>query len=276
MAHDVFISCASKDKVIADAVCARLESRDIRCWIAPRDVRAGRSYGEEIIDAIHSSKVMVLVLSANANASPHIPKEIERAVSNGIPVIPLRVENVMPAKSLDYFISSVHWLDAITPPLEQHLDHLATTINAILDRPGEPVAPLPPPVPVPVVPPGVVQGGKRIFCTKCGADNSAEAYSCTRCGKDLRQRATDSPTAPGSIPNYLVFSILVTLGCCLPVGIAAIVYSGQVNTKLQAGDIAGALQASRNAKMWCWISFGIGLPLELLWIVGTIAQMANQ
>ena len=89
-------------------------------------------YGEEIIDGIHGARVMVLVLSANANASPHIPKEVERAVSRGIPIIPLRVEDVLPAKSLDYFISSVHWLDAITPPLESHVDSLATTIRTLL------------------------------------------------------------------------------------------------------------------------------------------------
>ncbi len=143
MAHDVFISYSSKDKVIADAVCARLEGRGILCWIAPRDVRPGFQYGEEIIDAIHGSRAMVLVLSANANASPHIPKEVERAVSNGVAIIPLRVENVVPAKSLDYFISSVHWLDAIAPPFESHLDSLATTILTMLpersQRPPEPL-----------------------------------------------------------------------------------------------------------------------------------------
>jgi hypothetical protein len=132
MAHDAFISYSSKDKVIADAVCARLEGRGIRCWIAPRDVKPGFQYGEEIVDAIQGSRVMVLVLSANANASQHIPKEVERAVSNGVSIIPLRVENVTPAKSLDYFISSVHWLDAISPPLESHLDSLATTILTML------------------------------------------------------------------------------------------------------------------------------------------------
>lgn len=141
MAHDAFISYSSKDKTIADAVCARLEARGIRCWIAPRDVQPGAPYGEEIIDAIHGSRVMVLVLSANANASPHIPKEVERAVSRGVPVIPLRVENVIPAKSLDYFISSVHWLDAITPPLEQHLESLAATIRTLLPEGSQKVIP---------------------------------------------------------------------------------------------------------------------------------------
>src|ERR1700751_726604 len=112
MAHDVFISYSSKDKAAADAVCARIEARGIRCWIAPRDVVPGLPYGEAIIDAINTCRIMGLVFSSNANASGHIPKEVERAVSRGVTIIPLRIEDVAPAKSLDYFISSVHWLDA--------------------------------------------------------------------------------------------------------------------------------------------------------------------
>lgn len=101
MAFDVFISYASKDKIVADAVCAKLESSAIRCWIAPRDIVAGTSYGEAIIEAIHGAKVMVLVFSSNANASGHIPKEVERAVSNGVAILPFRIEDVAPGKSLD-------------------------------------------------------------------------------------------------------------------------------------------------------------------------------
>ena len=132
MAFDVFISYASKDKVVADAVCARLESAGIRCWIAPRDITAGRSYGEAIIEAIHVTKVMVLVFSSNANASGHIPKEVERAVSSGLAILPFRIEDVSPGKSLDYFIGSVHWLDAMSPPMEKHLDDLASTVQKLL------------------------------------------------------------------------------------------------------------------------------------------------
>jgi len=132
VAFDVFISYASKDKIVADAVCARLEASGIRCWIAPRDIVAGTSYGEAIIEAIHGAKVMVLVFSSSANASGHIPKEVERAVSNGVAVLPFRIEDVAPGKSLDYFIGSVHWLDAMTPPMEKHLDNLATTVHKLL------------------------------------------------------------------------------------------------------------------------------------------------
>jgi hypothetical protein len=141
VAFDVFISYASKDKIVADAVCARLEAAGVRCWIAPRDIVAGTSYGEAIIDAIHGAKVMVLVFSSNANASGHIPKEVERAVSSGVAILPFRIEDVAPGKSLDYFIGSVHWLDAMTPPMEKHLDDLAATVHKLIpEKAGEPGA----------------------------------------------------------------------------------------------------------------------------------------
>ena len=134
MAYDVFISYAKEDKIVADAVCATLESHAVRCWIAPRDVLPGVPYGEAIIDAIRGCRIMILVFSSKSNTSPHIPKEIERAVSAGVAVIPFRIEDVMPGKSLDYFIGSVHWLDALTRPLEQHLERLVQNVQTLLSR----------------------------------------------------------------------------------------------------------------------------------------------
>jgi TIR domain len=134
MAHDVFISHSAKDKTTADTVCAMLESEGIRCWIAPRDVLPSMEWGEAIIDAIEECRIMVLVFTANANASPQIRREVERAVNHGVAILPLRVEDVLPAKSLEYFIGNVHWLDAQTPPFEAHLRNLAGTIKIVLER----------------------------------------------------------------------------------------------------------------------------------------------
>ena len=133
MAHDVFISYSSKDKTAADATCAVLESRGIRCWMAPRDIVPGADWGESIIDAIHGSRAFVLVFSANANQSVQIKREVERAINKGTPIIPLRIENVVPVKSLEYFLSTPHWLDAFSPPLERHLNYLADVIQSVLD-----------------------------------------------------------------------------------------------------------------------------------------------
>jgi anti-anti-sigma regulatory factor len=132
MAHDVFVSYASSDKAMADAVCATLESRRIRCWIAPRDVLPGADYAGSLIDAISLSRVFVLVLSSSSNQSPHVMREVERAVTKAIPIIPLRIENVTLTKAMEYYLSTPHWLDALTPPLENHLRRLADTVTKIL------------------------------------------------------------------------------------------------------------------------------------------------
>ena len=71
--------------------------------------------------------------------------------------------------------------------------------------------------------------------------------------------AGSASAPPMQIPNYLWQSIVVTLCCCLPLGIVAIIFAAQVNQKLAVGDIAGAQNASKQAKMWCWIAFGLGI-----------------
>jgi hypothetical protein len=134
MAHDVFISYSSKDKAVADGICATLEGRRIRCWVAPRDVLPGVPYGEALIDGLGASRLLVLVFSSHSNVSPQVAREVERAVSKGIPIIPFRIETVPMSKSMEYFISSPHWLDALTPPLEKHLAYLADTVSLLLTR----------------------------------------------------------------------------------------------------------------------------------------------
>jgi hypothetical protein len=132
MAHDAFISYSSVDKAIADAACATLENAGIRCWIAPRDITPGLEYGGAIVRAIDHCRVLILIFSSSANSSRQIPREVERAINKGVPVVPMRVEDVAPTESLAYFMESVHWLDALTPPLESHLQRLAESVQALL------------------------------------------------------------------------------------------------------------------------------------------------
>jgi len=134
MAHDVFISYAAEDRTVTNAVCAKLEAERIRCWIAPRDVLPGVSYAEALVDAISESSLMVLVFSSRSNNSPQVMREVERAASKGIPILPFRIEDVAPSKTMEFFLSTPHWLDALTPPLEKHLGHLAGTVQMLLSR----------------------------------------------------------------------------------------------------------------------------------------------
>ncbi len=130
MAKTAFISYASEDESVARTISEYLERTGVSCWIAPRDVRPGADYGSEIIDGIESSGVLVLVLSEHANSSEFVKREVERAVSKGKPIFPVRVREVVPSKSLELFISSAEWVDAWQPPIEQYLGRLADSIRS--------------------------------------------------------------------------------------------------------------------------------------------------
>ncbi|MCX6686535.1 MAG: tetratricopeptide repeat protein [Methanoregula sp.] len=130
--HDVFISYAQVNKPVADAACAKLESQGIRCWIAPRDVPPGINFPEAIVEGIEGSRVMVLIFSSHSNRSQHVVRELTTAVKRELVIIPFRIENVEPTKSMEYLIGIPHWLEAITPPLERHLNNLVGSVKKFL------------------------------------------------------------------------------------------------------------------------------------------------
>ena len=134
MAHDVFLSYAAADQATAFAVVAGLEGQGIRCWVAPRDIPAGSEYGQEILEAVKACRILVLIFSAQANSSPHVRREVERAVSARRAIVPFRIADVMPTGSMEYALGNTHWLDAFTPPLEPHIAALATTARRMLGR----------------------------------------------------------------------------------------------------------------------------------------------
>jgi hypothetical protein len=129
---DVFISHSSVDKQVADAVCAALESKGVKCWIAPRDIPAGSSWGASIVEAIEDSRVMLLVFSAHANKSDQVMREVERAVAKKKPVVPLRIDAESMRKDFEYFLASCHWVDATSGTLESHLDGLTKRVRRLL------------------------------------------------------------------------------------------------------------------------------------------------
>jgi TIR domain len=145
----IFLSYSSRDKLIADAICSRLENQGIRCWIAPRDVNPGSDYSDQISEALERSTAMVMVFSSGSNSSRHVKSEIDRAFSLDKVIIPFRVENVEMDKGLAYYLSKTHWLDALTRPLEQHIDRLAGTIRKVSGLDGSPTFPPPPTIQLP-------------------------------------------------------------------------------------------------------------------------------
>ena len=132
MAHDVFISYSSKDKKVADAVCAALESVKIRCWVAPRDVLAGEKWPEAISDAIEKSPIMVLIFSSNSNNSKDVSKELVLAMNVGVTVIPLRIEDIQPKGVMKYYLSDTHWIDALNPPTKKQIESIVETVSLLV------------------------------------------------------------------------------------------------------------------------------------------------
>src|SRR5205085_11771870 len=137
MVHDVFISHSAQDKAVADAVCAAFEEDGIRCWVAPRDVRPGRSFPGEITRAIQQSKVMVLIFSRHSNNSEQVLREVQLAVDSHLPIVRLRIEDVPLSDDLRYYLSTPHWLDALSHPVSKHIPAVASAIKELLGPSAE-------------------------------------------------------------------------------------------------------------------------------------------
>lgn len=135
------------------------------------------------------------------------------------------------------------------------------------------------------------ESSERVPCPKCQAANFSSSSVCWQCGEPLKaQQGPPTPSPSGgyqptyeSTPayapkpqNYLVWSILATLFCCLPSGIVSIIYAAQVDSKYNAGDFAGALDASNKARVWAWVSVGLGLVAGLAYfVIGAIIGLGG-
>lgn len=116
-----------------------------------------------------------------------------------------------------------------------------------------------------------------MFCTNCGAKIGHGGKFCTNCGAAIPETTTasaeaergppysDEPVEPAHVPNYLVQAIVVTIFCCLPLGIVSIVFAAQVNGQVAAGDLVGARRSSNLAKTWAWVTFIVGICAWILW-----------
>ncbi len=154
MAH-VFISHSHRDAEASAEILAALEQRGVKCWTAPRDVPPGGSYAEAILTAIENASCFVLVYTENSNVSPHVLREVERALSYGANIIPVRFDGSSVSKSLDYLLATVHWLSVVTEPRSKSIGEVAERIaSCVVDRgDAPPVLRTPPPPAMPAPPP---------------------------------------------------------------------------------------------------------------------------
>ena len=130
--HQVFISYSKPEQQIAKDLCSYLEAEGIFCWIAPRDVLPGSNFPGSILDAIDESKVVVLIFSKSSDNSPHVIRELTRAVTRNLLILPFRIEDILPTKNMDYLISTPQWFDAFPLPAKQYFKTLTETIKTHL------------------------------------------------------------------------------------------------------------------------------------------------
>ncbi len=127
--RSVFISYSTDDTQVTQEIRDGLEAAGIACWIAPRDIVPGEDYAEQIIGALESAAVLVLVLSASSNRSRFVRNEVERAVTKDKTIIPFRIQEIQPSRSLEFFISNYQWIDGWAAELGPSIDRLASAIR---------------------------------------------------------------------------------------------------------------------------------------------------
>jgi TolB-like protein len=129
----VFVSYASQDAAVANAVVGTLERTGLTCWIAPRDVVPGSLYADEIVRAINQCSLVVLVLSAQSVASPHVGRELERASSKRRRIIALRTDAAALPGAFEYFLSESQWIEVGPKGIEPAAARLAEAVRHHLD-----------------------------------------------------------------------------------------------------------------------------------------------
>ncbi|HYI47154.1 MAG TPA: toll/interleukin-1 receptor domain-containing protein [Allosphingosinicella sp.] len=157
MAGHVFISHGSENSDDADELCTFIESKGVKAWIAPRDVRPGIDYSEALQSAIENCSAFVVLVTDMANKSPYVRAETEMAFSSHKPIFPVRLTDISPGPGLAFFLKIRHWTDAYGKGREASLGRLALelqTLSGVL-----PAAPSPPPPPEPAPAPPLPDPG---------------------------------------------------------------------------------------------------------------------
>lgn len=180
----IFISYSSKDQKSAEAICTAIENRGFPCWISSRDIGPGENFQSQIVRAIRSAKIMVLVFSSNANNSEEIKKELVLAGQSQLVVIPVRVEDVTPDDAFAYEFATRQWID-VFGDWEHSIGRVIRQIESVIgEAPAKAAVPpeaaaekaeektppaTPPPAPAPTPAPAAAAGRKPVSTALIGA-----------------------------------------------------------------------------------------------------------
>ena len=140
--RQVFISYSTKDQLQAEAVRNVIEQNGISCWMAPRDIPGGSNYTKEIPNAIRGCQAFVLMLSENAQNSPWVLKELDRAVNDGKIILPFQLEEITLSDEFNFLLTGAQRYDAYQKKSEA-LQLLISRIKAIIDPAPQSAKPAP-------------------------------------------------------------------------------------------------------------------------------------
>jgi len=241
---DVFISYARDDRDCAELLARALTARGWSVWW-DRHINVGHSFSEVIERELDRARCVIVLWSRHSLQSQWVQNEAAEAAHRKA-LVPVRIEDVRPplefrrlqtADFLDWrqgfdspaFDACIQSIELLAEAATQFIRIPPPAQNAFSTSPAAPVSAVTPPPPMaqpaPQAAPGPVPQSPY-----------ANAVALT-------------------IPNYLTPAVLVTLCCCLPIGIVAIIFAARVNGKLAAGDVVGAKSASETARTLCWIGF---------------------
>jgi tetratricopeptide (TPR) repeat protein len=133
MEHNLFLSYSSHDEDTAFQVRGWLDERDLRCWIAPKGISPGEIWADQIVRALRTSEVLLLLLSEHCIRSQHTFREVVLADQYGLEIIPIRISNTDLTDAWNYFLCDRQWRDAVEPPLESHMAAVAEAVRTVLD-----------------------------------------------------------------------------------------------------------------------------------------------
>jgi len=134
--YDVFLSHSSRDAEVAQLIVSELERRGWKCWVAPRDIAPGTTWAAAIVQGLDNSRLMVLVYSPAADQSQQVLREIQRAVTRNMPILPFRLQDFAMSQEMQYFLGTTHWLNAYPPPLPLRVNQLADAVRGLLSASG--------------------------------------------------------------------------------------------------------------------------------------------
>ncbi|MCR5385274.1 MAG: toll/interleukin-1 receptor domain-containing protein [Saccharofermentans sp.] len=135
--HDVFISYSTKNKNVADAIVSDFEQHGIKCWYAPRDIVPGQEWVTAIKEGLSDARIFVLIYTNESNESRQVMNEVALAFNAGKTIVPFRLTEELMNNELEYYLTRVHWLDAITKPLNKNIEELRKYVGNILQHTTE-------------------------------------------------------------------------------------------------------------------------------------------